>query len=75
MKIHKCDSCGACMENPHEVRMKEFIIVADYTEYGVFPLKQKQKVKIHLCAKCFYGLSHIAEKALEDKKRKEDTGK
>lgn len=61
MKTYQCDSCKRVIENPYELKMKEFLFVCEYTEYGVFPQKSKQKTKIHLCDECFNGLSKIAK--------------
>ena len=61
MKVYQCDSCELKTDEPHSVTMKEFALVCEYTEYGVFPQKAKRKVKIHLCDNCFKSLSKIAK--------------
>ena len=66
MKTYQCDSCKRVIENPYKTEMKEFLYVCDYTVYGVFPKKSKRKVKIHLCDKCFKGLSKLAENRLKE---------
>lgn len=65
-KLYQCDSCKETIINPYELKMKEFLYVCEYTEYGVFPKKQRQKTKIHLCRKCFVGLGKIGEAKLKE---------
>ena len=65
-KVYKCDSCGATIENPYKVKMKEFYIGAKFDLGMCFPEDSKQKVKIHLCGKCYKGLCTIANKVRSD---------
>lgn len=55
-KVYKCDSCGVEIENPYDVRMKEFTLCACIDEHGIFPSPWKKKTKVHLCNDCFVGL-------------------
>lgn len=60
-KAYVCDACGETMTDPYSVRMKEFYIGRDCTLVGVFPAREKRKVKVHLCDDCYKGLHLIAE--------------
>lgn len=63
MQLYKCDSCGITIEKPYEQEMKEFCLIAEINEHGVFPQPWKRKVKIHLCKDCFAGLNIIKERS------------
>ena len=65
-KEYVCNSCNGIMKHPHDVKMKEFYIGCSFEVDGVHPSFDKRKVKIHLCDKCFLGLSKIAEKVVAD---------
>lgn len=59
-KVYKCDCCEEIVENPHEARMKEFYIDAEYDIVGgILPIFSKDTTKIHLCEKCYKGLKEI----------------
>lgn len=61
MKRYVCDSCQKIINNPYEVRMKEFFISTEY-DYGmVFPVPTKTKRRIHLCDDCFNALKHMGK--------------
>ena len=59
-KVYQCDSCKQTIENPYDVKMKEFYYSAGYVLGAIIPEESKRKVKIHLCDKCFQGLCTIA---------------
>lgn len=62
MRVYQCDSCKKVITNPYEAKMKEFY-VGTYFDNGMsFPVKSKQKTKVHLCDDCCKGLRLIAEK-------------
>ena len=61
MKTYVCDSCRKIIDNPYEAKMKEFYYTAEYDFGTVFPSPFKEKKIIHLCEKCFLGLSLIAK--------------
>ena len=65
-KAYICDSCNEVVENPHDVKMKEFYIGCSFELSGVYPTPSKRQVKIHLCDKCFFGLNKIAERKGKD---------
>ena len=67
MKVYQCDSCKEITSNPHDIKMKEFVWFFDID--GCCRIKEKRK--IHLCDKCFRGLSKIAETNLKEKKKEE----
>lgn len=60
MKIasYICDACGAAINNPHSVKMREFSFGAVRYAHG---LKMIYKKKVHLCDDCFHGLKAIAQ--------------
>lgn len=59
-KVYKCDCCEEIIKDPHEARMKEFYVGADYDIVcGILPLNSKNTTKIHLCEKCYKGLKEI----------------
>ena len=62
MKTYVCDSCKRIIDDPYELRMKEFSYVATYDCGMCLPDKMKCRKKIHLCGKCFESLKYIAEK-------------
>ena len=65
MKVYKCDACEATIENPYDVRMKEFYIGMDF-DYGMaFPCGAVRRTKVHLCDDCFKSLKDIATKRRE----------
>ena len=70
MKVYQCDSCKQVTDEPRTLDMKEFVWKCSYTEHGVMPEKGKQKIKIHLCERCFKGLSKIAEEQLQEDRAK-----
>lgn len=63
MKVasYKCDSCGSAINNPYDIKMKEFT----YTRaihgncFRWIPFVSSEK--IHLCSTCFDNLRNIAE--------------
>lgn len=62
MKIasYKCDSCGSLINDPHEVKMREFTFTRA-NDGGCYRfIKIVQPKKIHLCDVCFHGLNKIA---------------
>ena len=61
MKIYKCDACGKVIKDPYEEKMKEFDIVCEVDMCGVFPLRNKNHTKVHLCEDCYRGLHLIAK--------------
>jgi hypothetical protein len=61
VKAYICDACGAVIEDPHEVGMKEFTVYAEVDDGGVFPVKRIKRVRVQLCGECFHGLHLIAE--------------
>ena len=61
MKTYVCDSCKKIIDDPFEIKMKEFFYVADYDFGTAFPSPFKQTAKIHLCDECFNGLRLIAK--------------
>ena len=65
-KEYVCNSCNEIIRNPHDVKMKEFYIGCSFDFGRALPFNDTRKVKIHLCDKCFLGLSKIAEKAVKD---------
>lgn len=67
-KVYQCDSCGQVTDTPHEEKMKEFYIGAEFTEYGVFPCSDTRKVKIHLCPTCYKGLKAIGLNSIQEKR-------
>ena len=67
LKVYECDACKKTIQDPYEVKMKEFYVGCSFEYRDVFPSKDKRKVKIHLCDDCFKGLNKIAkDKAVED---------
>lgn len=66
MKVYKCDSCEAIIENPHEVRMKEFYVGCCIEYDCVFPTNSTKKVKVHLCDGCYRSLKDIAIKKIKN---------
>ena len=67
MKVYECDCCKKVIQNPYELKMKEFYVGCSFEPWGVFPSNDKRKVKINLCDDCFKGLNKIAkDKAVED---------
>lgn len=66
MKVYKCDSCGIEIKDIYKEKMKEFCLLADFDEHGVFPKPWKKKTKIHLCKDCFIGL-YIIKKRIDEK--------
>lgn len=66
-KYIKCDSCDKIIGKSHNLSMKEIAVKEEYLGFGLVERKrEKRKVKIHLCDRCFSGLSKIAEKKLEE---------
>ena len=64
MKVYQCDSCERTITDPYEAKMKEFYLGS----YDViYPVKMKQKVKVHLCDDCYKGLRFIAERQRSNK--------
>ena len=61
-KVYQCDACGKTINNPYEERMKEFVVACHFEVTGVFPWNTSQKVKVHLCDKCYHALHKLAEK-------------
>ena len=61
-RVYKCDACSIMIERPHDVKMKEFYVVCDFDDIGVFPINCTHKVKVHLCEKCYKGLRAVARK-------------
>ena len=67
LKVYECDSCKKIIQDPYEVKMKEFYVGCSFETWGVLPSNDKRKVKIHLCDDCFKSLNKIAkDKAVED---------
>lgn len=60
-KVYKCDGCEVMIENPHNVKMKEFYVGTEYDSGMAFPINSTRKVKIHLCEECFKGLKQIGK--------------
>ena len=60
MRIYICDMCERVIKDPHNVKMKEFYLAADYDEYGIAPYPSVFKTKIHLCDECYKELKKIA---------------
>jgi hypothetical protein len=50
------------IEDPYDVRMKEFALCAGIDEHGIYPMPWKKKTKIHLCGDCFIGLYVIPKR-------------
>ena len=67
MKVYKCDSCGAMIENPYTAKMKEFYVGCTFEKGMALPEDAKQKVKVHLCEQCYRGLCTIADNVRGDK--------
>lgn len=64
-KVYKCDCCEEIIKDPHEARMKEFYVGADYDIVcGILPLNSKNTTKIHLCDNCYKGLKAIGERVI-----------
>ena len=61
MKIYACDACGVKIENPYDVRMKEFNTTTFFTDKSVLRQDSKKKRKIHLCGTCFRNLNKTSE--------------
>lgn len=61
MLVYKCDACGELISDPYELKMKEFCVEVECDSCGVFPVKRKRKVEVHLCEECYTGLFMIAE--------------
>lgn len=61
MKVYQCDSCKKVIDNPYDVRMKEFYVAADYDNGVYFPVDSIRKVKIHMCDECYMRLHLIAK--------------
>ena len=47
------------MTDPHEAKMKEFY-VGVFFDNDIWPTNCKTKKTVHLCDKCYRGLSEIA---------------
>lgn len=67
MKVYECDACKKIIQDPYEVKMKEFYVGCSFETCSVLPSNYIRKVKIHLCDDCFNGLNKIVkDKAVED---------
>lgn len=70
MLTYKCDACGCMIDDPHDVKMKEFYVGCESTISGhPLPIDVTRKTKIHICDECFKGLNLIAEKAMKGEKK------
>ena len=65
-KVYICDSCRTVIDNPFEVRMKEFYIGRDFELEGVFLFPSTCKRRIHLCDECYKNLRYIGNKKEEN---------
>lgn len=52
-KRYICDVCYKVINNPFELKMKEFYIGMTIDEYGCLPCNAKQRTKIHMCDDCY----------------------
>lgn len=68
MKTYVCDSCKTIINNPYEIKMKEFYYGTEFDFGFAFPIERKIRGKIHLCDKCFSNLKYIAEQKRGDTK-------
>lgn len=62
-----CDSCGKVIDDPYDVRMREFFIDAEYDLSQWWYRPVKHKCRIHLCDGCFKGLNKLADKKKGEK--------
>ncbi len=70
MKTYICDFCEEPIKNPHEEEMKEFYLGCEHTEYGVFPVRCKRKIKIHMCDGCYKKFKDFMRGLAEVRKEK-----
>ena len=56
MKVIQCDCCKKIIEDPYEVKFREYLLEAEYNSVGVFPVKSKRKSVLDLCADCYNNL-------------------
>lgn len=65
MRTFVCDACDKVIDEPYEMKMKEFYVGCSFEYFGVLPNPSKRKIVVHLCDDCFHGLSLIAQKKCE----------
>ena len=65
-ECYVCDACGVTITDPYKVKMKEFYIGCDFTEFGDFPVCCRVKKKIHLCDECYHALHELARRPIKE---------
>lgn len=70
-KVYKCDSCGRMIDDPYEERVREFYIGLDYHSISDPSVRE---FNMHLCKRCYRGLSEIKIRLSKEMEVKEDKG-
>lgn len=66
-KRYICDVCYKVINNPFELKMKEFCIGTEIDEFGCWPCTAKYRSKIHMCGDCYSKfVQYIRKGAFDD---------
>lgn len=60
-KVFVCDMCDKTLKDPHEAKMREFLLGVEYDFVCSFPCKVTTRwSKVHLCGTCYEALREVA---------------